>query len=174
MANILTAAEGANFVRTDATDAVLLMLLPQVDQFVENATGRDWSADSPIDETAKTAAGMLLVLWYDNPAQVQTGSETMLPYGLTNVLAQLEAKALRYRKYQFAGISGAGSISLPEALLGDDVVSLVGVYGATGDQSANFESEISAAGLIKQTSGSDLSEKLFVAVLKSPAGDVVA
>jgi hypothetical protein len=171
MTNILTAAEAANFVRTDAADAVMTQLLPLVDQFVQNATGRDWSADSPIDNAAKAAAGMLLVLWYDNPGQ--SGEENSLPFGLTNVLTQLEAKALRYRKYQFYGANGAGSILLPGALVGDDVISLVGVYGATGNQATNFESEISLEGYLQQSSGSDLSEKLYVVILKSPVGDVV-
>lgn len=172
MTNILTAAEAANFVRTDATDAVMLQLLPLVDDFIQRATGRDWTADGTINDTAKAAAGMLLVQWYDNPAMV--GNENVLAFGIFNVLSQLEAEALKYRKYQFAGLSAAGYISLPGALLGDDVVSLTGVYGASGDQSASFESEISEAGYIQQTSSSDLSDYLYVVILKSPQSDVIA
>ena len=174
MANILTAAEGALFLRTDATDVIMLQLLPLVDEFIQRATGRDWTQDATINNTAKSAAMILLLHWYDNPAQAQRGSETLLPYGLTNVLSQLEAEALKYRKYQFEGIDGAGDISLPGALQGDDLISLTGVYGLSGDQSAKFESEISDTGYIAQTSGSDLTDNLFVVILKSPAADVVA
>lgn len=174
MTNILTAAEGANFIRSQDDDPAMLQLLPLIDDFIKRATGRDWTADSEINDSAKAAAGMLLALWYDNPAQARKGSESLLPYGLTSVLAVLEAEALKYRKYQFEGISGAGDISLPGALQGDDVVSLTGVYGATGDQSSNFESEISDTGYIAQTSGSDLTDNLFVVILKSPKDDVVA
>lgn len=165
--HILTAAEGAIFVRTEATDAAMLQLLPLVDQYLLNATGHDWAADAEIYPTAKIAAGMVLVYWYDNPGAVGTG-----PEGITGQLVQLEAEALKYRKYQFEGLSGAGSILLPGAREGDDVIKLVGIYGASGDQSAKFETEISADDQIWQTSGSDLSDNLYVVVLKSPAEDV--
>lgn len=174
MTNILTAAEAANYIRTATDDAAMLNLLAPIDAFIKRATGRDWTQDSPIDNTAKAAAGMLLALWYDNPAQVQTGSETSLPFGLQNILSMLEAEALKYRKYQFEGLTSAGDIALPGAHMGDDVISLVGVYGASGDQSANFESEISDEGYIAQTSTSDLTDQLFVVILKSPVDDVVA
>jgi len=121
---------------------------------------------------AKAAAGMLLVLWYDNPAQA--GADGIMPFGLTNVLTQLEAEALKYRKYEFEGLSGAGAITLPGAREGDTVIKLVGVYGLTGDQTAKFESSISEENQIVQTYGSDLTEKQFVVILKSPAEDITA
>ena len=175
MANILTAAEAANFVRTDTSDAVMLMLLPQVDAFIKKATGHDWAADSTIHGIAKAAAGMLLVTWYDIPSQ--SGSQITdapLAYGLNNLLSQLEAEALKYRKYQFYGLSNAGGIAIAGALVGDDVISLVGVYGVSGDQSSKFESEISVRGALQQTNSGDLSENLYVVILKSPAADVSA
>jgi hypothetical protein len=159
--HILTAAEGANFVRTDAADALMLQLLPLVDQYLLNATGHDWAADTAIHPTAKIAAGMLLVYWYDNPGAVGQAPETII-----SQLVQLEAEALKYRKYQFVGLNGAGSIYLRGAVEGDDVVKLIGIYGAFG--------EISADGQIRQTSASDLSDNLYVVVLKSPAEDVSA
>jgi len=168
MPNILTPAEAANFVRTETTDQIMLMLLPMVDEHVQQATGRDWTADATIHPTAKAAAGMTLTYWYDNPSAI--GSS---PEGSSSVFLQLEAEALKYRKYQFTGASGAGSIALPGALEGDDVIKLVGVYGVSGDQSANFETEISVIGQIQQTGG-DLSENLYVVVLKSPGDDVSA
>lgn len=174
MTNILTAAEAANYLRTETDDAAMLDLLPVVDGLIQSATGRDWSSDASIHPVAKAAAGMYITLLYDNPSQLQKGSESVLPYGLTDALAKLEAEALKYRKHQFEGISGAGDISLPGALMGDDVVKLVGVYGATGDQSSAFEAAISDNDVIAQTSGSDLTDKLFVVVLKSPKDDVLS
>jgi len=172
MTNILTAAEGANFLRTDATDAAMLALLPLVDSFIQKATGRDWTADTTIHNIAKAAAGMLLVAWYDNPAMI--GNEGALAFGLNNVLTQLEAEALKYRKYVFYGSNGAGAIALEGALVGDDVIKLLGAYGSTGSQSAKFESEISVLGQIQQTDGGDLSENIYVVFLKSPADDISA
>ena len=171
MANILTAQQAANALRTLTTDARMLDLLPQVDRFVQDGTGRDWTQDATKHATAVSAATMLLVQWYENPAMI--GAEGVMPFGLTAALVQLEAEALKYRKYQFSGISGAGSISLPGAHEGDDVISLVGVYGVSGSQTASFEAEISEEGYIQQSSTSDLSENLYVVVLKSPQDDVV-
>jgi hypothetical protein len=172
MTNILTAAEAANYLRTETTDATMLMLLPAVDGFIQRATGRDWTADTTINPVAKAAAGMLLVQWHENPAQM--GSEDALSFGLTNVLAQLEAEALKYRKYQFYGLGGAGSISIPGAHIGDDVISLVGVYLSTGNQASKFESKISYEDCLVQIVSDDLAYHLFVAILKSPVDDVHA
>lgn len=169
MANILTDAEAADWVRTDATDTAMLNLLDMVDAHVKAATGRDWTADATIHPLAKAAAGMVLVSWYDDPAQI--GSS---PSRAMGALLQLEMEALKYRKYSFFGVNGAGPIHLPGALEGDDVMKLVGVHGVSGDQSSKFESEISDSGYIQQTDNGDLSENIYVVVLKSPAEDVSA
>lgn len=169
MTNILTPAEAANFIRTDVNDAVMLQLIPLVDQFLLSATGHDWTADSAIHNTAKTAAGMLIVHWYDNPLAVGQA-----PDSLSAALTQLEAEALKYRKYCFYGNSGAGGISVPGARVGDAVVTLVGVYGVTGDQSDKFETVVTALDQIQQTETADLSENQYVVVLKHPAEDVSA
>lgn len=170
MANILTAQQAANALRVDATDPRLLDLLPQVDQFIWRATGRDWTQDTSKHPTAVSAATMLLVQWFDNPSMI--GNEGSLHFGLTAALSQLEAETLKYRKYEFAGLNGSGSILLPGAREGDDVIKLVGIYNASGSQAANFESEISEDDQILQTSDGDFSEAIFVVVLKSPAEDV--
>jgi hypothetical protein len=167
--NILTAAEAAQFIRTDASDPVLLMLLPMVDTYILNATGRDWTVDTSINPVAKNAAGQLLTFWYDNPAAVGES-----PNGLSSVLMQLEVEALKYRKFVFYGRAGAGSITLPGGLIGDVVKKLIGVYGVSGDQSAKFEAQISVTGQIQQTNGADLSENIYVVILKNPAEDVTA
>jgi len=169
MTNILTAAEAAQFVRTDASDAVLLMLLPIVDSYILNATGRDWTVDTTINNTAKNAAGQLIAFWYDNPASVGVS-----PDGISAALMQLEAEALKYRKSVFYGRSGAGAIALADACVGDAVIKLVGVYGVSGDQSAKFEATITVKGQIQQSNGGDLSANIYAVILKNPAEDVHA
>jgi hypothetical protein len=171
MPSILTVPEAALFVRSDETDPILNMLLPQTDAFIQRATGRDWAADAQVNEVAKAAAGMLLVLWYDNPAQA--GADGIMPFGLTNVLTMLEAEALKYRKSEFTGISVSGYIALYGACVGDTVQKLTGTYLVSGDQSANFESVISINGMLRQLGGS-LYPNRYVVILKSPAEDVTA
>lgn len=171
MTNILTSTEAANALRIASSDARLADLLPQVDKYIQAATGYDWTTDATINPLAKSAATMLLVSWFDNPSMI--GTDGSLSHGLTYCLSQLEAEALKYRKYQFEGISLSGDIYLPDARMGDEVVKLVGVYGASGDQSAKFESAISDDHYIAQTHDGDLSDQLFVVFLKSPAVDVM-
>lgn len=168
MANILTAAEAANVLRCSATDAEMLALLPLVDAYVKNATGRDWAADAVIQPVAKNAARMLLVLWHENPGMAAAGI-TSLDHGLTAALVQLEATALQYVTWQ--GRGGAGSIHLPGARAGETVEAVTGIIGATGDQSAAFESVITVDGQIQQVSTADLSECWYRAHLK-PLGDL--
>lgn len=169
MTNILTAAEAANFIRTDAGDVVMLQLLPLVDQYLLSATGHDWTKDNSIHKTAITAAGMLVVYWYDNPQLIGQA-----PTALAAALVQLEAEALKYRKYCFYGNAQAGGLSLPGARIGDKVISLVGVYGVTGDQAAKFESVVTVQDQIQQIHSGDLSGNQYVVVLKHPAEDVSA
>ena len=164
MANILTAAEAANVLRCLTTDALMLQLLPLVDDYIKTATGRDWTADSSIDPIAKAAAQILITLWHENPASI--GNEGMLPGGLSACLVQLAAKARYY--YTFEGLDGAGYIALPDAREGDTVVSLIGRVGATGSQASKFESIISVDRYLQQTSSEDLSEKWYTAYIKPP------
>lgn len=93
MANILTAAEAANVLRVDESDPTMLDMLPAVDRAIQQATGRDWAADDPVEPMAKAAARMLLTQWYENPAMIAQGY-TSLGFGLTAMLGQLEAQAL--------------------------------------------------------------------------------
>lgn len=169
MANILTAAEAANFIRTESTDAVMLQYLPLVDQFLLGATGHNWAADSTIHPTAKIAAGVLITYWYDNPNALGQA-----PEALTKSLVQLESEALKYRKYEFAGLSSAGAVSLSGARKGDVVITLVGTYGVSGSQASKFESVVSAENQLQQTDAGDLSANLYAVVLKHPADDVSA
>lgn len=169
MANILTVAKAANFVRCAADDAVMVQFLPLVDAYLKHATGHDWAADASIDPSAELAAGMLLTYWYDNPHMVGQP-----PAALTASLVTLEAIALKYRKYEFDGLDGAGSIYLEGVRKGDVVVSVTGVYGVSGDQTASFESIVSDDDYFEQTSASDLSDNRYVVVLKRPLDDVSA
>lgn len=102
MANILTAAEAANLLRTVQTDPDMLALLPLVDAYLKNATGRDWAGDSSIRPEAKSAARMLLVMWHENPSMIGQGI-TSLTHGLSAALLQLEALAL---ELETSGVPG--------------------------------------------------------------------
>ena len=171
MADILTAQQAANALRVETADLRMLDLLPQVDEFIERATGRDWTQDATKNPVAIAAATMLLVIWFENPGMI--GQEVSLPFGLVATLSQLEAETLKYRRYTIAGSNGAGGIPLPGAEIGDDVISVTGIHGVSGSQVANFESEISVAGQLQQTSGSDLSDNIYVVIIKSPGEDVM-
>lgn len=169
MISILTAQEAANFVRTEPTDVILLQLIPLVDQYLLNATGHDWAADFPPHPTAQSAAGILLMYWYDRLDNIGQAPES-----LTAMLLQLEAEALKYRKICFYGNNGMGAVSLPGARIGDEVITLTGVYGVSGDQKSKFESVIDTQNQIQQTDAGDHSAHQYVAVLKNPAEDVNA
>jgi hypothetical protein len=171
VANILTPQQAANALRVETTDARMLDLLPQVDLYIQNATGRNWTQDSAKNPVAISAATMLLVMWFDNPSMI--GQEGALSHGLTAALAQLEVDALKYHRHTIVGLTGAGSIALPGANIGDHVVAITGIYGTSGSQVASFETVVSAAGALQQISGGDLSQNIYVVVTKSPAEDVV-
>lgn len=158
MANILTASEAASVLRCATTDPAMLAILPGIDAYLQRATGRDWAHDDPIFEEAKSAARMLLVLWYENPGMIAQGM-TNLSFGLRSTLLQLEAIACQY--FNIEGISSSGYIELAGAKKGDTVSSVTGLIGSSGDQSASFESVISEDGYIQQLSSSDLSGKWF-------------
>jgi hypothetical protein len=162
MTNILTATEGSQVLRCETTDALMLALLPAVDNYIRYATGHDWTTDSPILDAAKSAARILLVMWHENPGMM--GSQTVLMNnGIAACLTQLEALALRYMIFE--GEEQAGAVSLPGAKAGDTVQALIGVVGSTGDQHTLFETVITIANQIQQVSASDLSGKFYRAYL---------
>ena len=166
MANILTAAEAANVLRTEDTDAVMLDLLPLIDQYIQGATGRDWAADTQVYPQAKSAARMLLVMWYENPAMINQSSA--LSFGLSAALTQLEALGLRFKNFE--GLSGAGAICLPGVKRGDTVTAVTGIIGISGDQAAAFETVITWDGQIQQVSTSNLYGKWFRALITPVEG----
>lgn len=167
MANILTANEASNVLRCASNDARMLMLLPQIDAYIQTASGRDWTVDASIHPTAKAAAGMLLTMWYENPGMM-SGRE-MLPQGMTFCLTQLEAYVANLRTLTFEGLNGAGSIALDGAVTGDRVLTLKAIIGTyNGTASTDFETVITVDGEIQQASASNLSAITFRVEL-SPA-----
>lgn len=91
MANILGIDEAARVLRVEEHDELMLDTLNVVDAYIEQATGRDWAADSTIEPLAKSAARILLVRLYEDPGQMATAA--MGP-ALQAALSQLEARAL--------------------------------------------------------------------------------
>ncbi len=70
MTNILTLQQAANALHVNVNDARMIDLLPQVDKFIQDATGRDWTEDAEKNATAISAATMLLVMWFENPSMI--------------------------------------------------------------------------------------------------------
>ena len=98
--SILTPTEAANVLRCEIDDQNMLDLLDPVDAYIENATGWQWSQDSEISASAKSAARMLLVQWFENPAQTGSEYEVPLTFGLNAVLLQLKAEAVRLKELE--------------------------------------------------------------------------
>jgi hypothetical protein len=63
---------------------------------------------------------------------------------------------------QFNGNNGAGACILPSAQVGDTVVALINVT-SRGSEASSFETTVSKAGQIQQTSGSNLSANQYYA-----------
>jgi len=93
VANILTADEAARVVSVDVTDLKLADVLPQVDAYIQQATGRDWTQDTTINSAAKAAARLYLALSYDLMSMQQNQIDA-LNRALISNLTQLEAIAV--------------------------------------------------------------------------------
>ena len=88
--NIQEAAEVLGYTSPDEMPGnVSSIILPAVDDFLKTATGKDWGADNSIDPTAKIAASVLLVRWFDDP-----GLFGKVDAGIISLAGQLAAKAL--------------------------------------------------------------------------------
>ena len=87
--NILSTAEAATVLRCEEDDPNMLMLLPQVNAYLRQATGRSWEEDEPVHDEAKSAARMLLVMWHKTPAMIGAGLSG-LSFGLPAALMQLK------------------------------------------------------------------------------------
>jgi hypothetical protein len=93
VANILTVDEATRVVMVDQTDERLADVLPQVDAYIMQATGRDWTQDNPIRPEAKAAARLQLALTYDLGV-MQPSQLSILRSGLICSINQLESIAL--------------------------------------------------------------------------------
>lgn len=63
------------------------------------------------------------------------------------------------------GLNGAGGVAIANTQPGDTVVSVTGLSGASGDASSSFESTVSVAGQVQQTSASNLSGNVYLFVV---------
>jgi hypothetical protein len=80
---------------------------------------------------------------------------------------QVGGKALSaaaFRPLYHAGVAAAGPVTLTGAKVGDKVAQIINLTDGTGGESL-FESTISVADQIQQTSASDLSAKKFAFLL---------
>ena len=173
MTNILTAAEAANVLRCLTTDTLMLQLLPQVDDYIKTATGRDWTADSSIDVTAKAAAQILVTMWHENPAMI--GSAGALPGGLSACLVQLEAKAIILESSGVPEGNLKITASLPKN--GDDDIAitanLVLIFSHAMDSTATSAVTLkdAAGNLVMVVNSLDVTKKILTV---NPTGSLTA
>jgi hypothetical protein len=90
--NILTTAEAATVLRGETDDPDMLDLLPIVDAFIKNHTGRDWTLDTTIHPMAKAAARLILVEWHED-AGMSAGEQRTITLGARNLLFELKMLA---------------------------------------------------------------------------------
>ena len=90
--SILTQEEASNILRCAQDDPKMIVLLPQVDAYIHQATGRDWSEDDPVHAGAKSAARMLIVRAYEDPGALSLTADG-ISFALPAVLLQLETMA---------------------------------------------------------------------------------
>lgn len=121
MTNILTTAEASRVVMVDPTDERLADVLPQVDSYIQQATGRDWTQDNSIRPEAKAAARLKLALTYDlgamQPSQINT-----LRSGLICALTQLETIATGLKAID--NVNGTSYVEDMETYLASEALGL--------------------------------------------------
>jgi predicted metalloprotease with PDZ domain len=80
--------------------------------------------------------------------------------------ATLAAVTTKLDIISFSGIANAGACTLTGVKVGDLVLSVTGVAAAdVGDQATKFEAAITVNDQIQQTSATDLSTKVFMALI---------
>jgi hypothetical protein len=92
---ILTPQEACDRLRFSKVEEmptdVITVLLPAVDSFIKDATGKDWGTLTDtyktIDSTAKMAASILLIRWFENSDETGKGG-----IGVIGLIGQLQAK----------------------------------------------------------------------------------
>lgn len=93
---ILTPQEASGLLEFPSLEVmpekVITVFLPAVEDFLRNATGRDWGTVTDtyteIDPLAKMVAGMLLIRWFDDPGMVGKAADD----GIIAMIAQLKTK----------------------------------------------------------------------------------
>lgn len=93
------AAEALDYETVEELPAkVKNTLIPGIDDFLKNATGKDWGTLTDtyksIDPMAKMIAGILLVRWVEDPGQIGQVKDD----GLLSLISQLEAKYLQEKQ----------------------------------------------------------------------------
>ena len=100
------------------------------------------------------------------PAEAKTGTDTARAVTAANTRAVL----LGLKTISFNGKNGAGAISAVGAVAGDKVIDVFGITsGALGSVDTLYETTITVNDQIQQSSGSDLSTKIYVALLLAVA-----
>jgi methionine-rich copper-binding protein CopC len=173
MTNILTAAEAANVLRCLTTDALMLQLLPQVDDYIKTATGRDWTADTTIEPKAKAAAQMLLTMWHENPSM--TGNAGALQGGLSACLTQLEAQAL---ELESSGVPDA-ALTIVTSLPKDGDMDIAITANLVLIFSHAMDSSATSAAVLKDAAGNTVTTVKSLDVTKkiltvNPTGSLTA
>jgi hypothetical protein len=163
MTNILSAADAAKFLKCEVDDPSMLLLLPQIDAYIMRSTGRDWAAEDPIPQEAKSFARGLLVRWHEDPGVLNASQEAVLTGSLLACAQQLRAMAGYY--FLFEGLPGAGMIAMPGVSEGDKVMWVKGKVNIAGDQTDKFESVITWDGFLQQISSEDLDRTYLEAYI---------
>jgi hypothetical protein len=95
-------------------------------------------------------------------AEALAGSDTaraITPANLAGVITKLDI-------ISFAGKNGAGACTMTGVKVGDVVLSVTGTVAAdVGDKASLFEAAITVADQIQQSSETDLSAKVFMALI---------
>ena len=85
-----------------------------------------------------------------------------------DVLDAVAALPDNTKVYSFTGRDGAGAITLTGAAVGDKVLGVAGI-STVGNAAASFESTITVANQIQQSSASNLSTVTYLVILSTPA-----
>lgn len=130
----------------------------------ETITGEDATKGvTPAGLQAKIASATAKgIVELATSAEAITGTDTeraLTAAGLAAVLAKLEI-------ISFSGVAEAGACTAVGLNAGDVVLSVTGTVAAdVGNQSSSFESVVTVDDQIQQTSASDLSSKVFAALV---------
>ena len=89
----MNAANALNYIDpADMPEKVITIYLPAIDNYLTNATGKDWGiltdTYTAIDPLAVMIASVILVTWFEDPSQVGKISNN----GLLAMIGQLHSK----------------------------------------------------------------------------------